>query len=147
MALGSFDPDKYGIFADSALGDMDQLKVEQTQGGVQMTRACDRCITDRKIEISWEELACIAAGIMPQQMGRPDIFTTHFQYFPQFQCISPVVNCPCDQRHPLIFQITPQDANKWVQQAKASGIMHPQTQANIYKWIFPTAQRMRGGGG
>lgn len=141
--MSGFDPAQYGIFADSALGEMDTLQREQTPEGVQMQRPCDRCLRDRRIEISWGEIACLAYGILPQQLGRPDLFPMPFRFDPNFRVFTPQIACNCDGRHPLIFQVTPQDAQRYLQDAQATNLISPDQKAIIQQFVMPAINQMR----
>lgn len=146
MALKErLNPTNFGIFADSeALGSLDEMDVEMAPDYYAKSRPCEICSQRKECQIPWAELYCLQYGIFPHQVGkainRPDIFDTQWHYNQKFQCFHPDYRCGCDPRAMVIFDITPTEAERVLNQAGRNGIIS-ENQQRIIHAIVPVVAR------
>jgi hypothetical protein len=66
-----------------------------------------------------------------------------FRFDPRFKVLTPQIACSCDGRHPLIFQITPQEAQRYLQDGQASNLISAEQLAVISQVVMPAVQTLR----
>jgi hypothetical protein len=147
MSRDRLDPANYGIFADSeALGSMQELEVNQSPDAYSKSRHCEVCSGRRECQMSWAELYCIQYAVFPQNVGRAmrreDLFPTQWVYNQKFRCFHPEYRCSCDPRALVLFDLSPTEAERALNQAGRNGVISPQQQALIQA-IVPVVAQLR----
>jgi hypothetical protein len=140
------DPAQFGIFADSeALGQLDEVDVEISPNFYSKSRPCEVCSRRKECQIPWSELYCLQYGIFPQHVGRhinrQDLFSTPWLYNQKFKCFHPDYRCACDPRSIVLFDITPTEAERVLNQAGRNGIISEDQQRIIHA-IVPVVARL-----
>jgi hypothetical protein len=125
---------QHSIFGDSlALAAFDQMTEGRTEDGESYTmqRLCEVCGLERRVEIEWAELYCVALGKDPHTVS-PQLFEIPWRYDRKNGKMYPDVRCNCKDGQQLVyFPMTPQKAKKLVSDAIESGTLNGRQKALI----------------